>query len=48
MRQRTDYPIFSDQELESRHKAVYQLMEQEGVDAALIYAAGATPPTSIG
>jgi hypothetical protein len=36
MRQRTDYPTFSDQELESRHKAVYQLMEQEGVVAALI------------
>ena len=40
MRQRTDYPTFSDQEIERRHKAVDNLMEQEGVDAALIYGSG--------
>jgi len=40
MRQRSDYPIFSDAELERRHKAVYRLMEQEGVDAALFYGSG--------
>ena len=40
MRQRTDYPTFSDQEIERRHKAVDNLMEQEDVDAALIYGSG--------
>ncbi|MBI2366877.1 MAG: aminopeptidase P family protein [Deltaproteobacteria bacterium] len=40
MRQRTDYPIFSDQEIERRHKAVYNLMEQEGIDALLVYGSG--------
>jgi len=40
MRQRTDYPIFSDGELERRHKAFYSLMAQEGVDAVLIYGSG--------
>ena len=40
MRQRTDYPTFSDQEIERRHQAIYNLMEQEGVDAALIYGSG--------
>jgi len=40
MRQRTDYPTFSDQEIERRHKAVDNLMEQEGVNAALIYGSG--------
>jgi Xaa-Pro aminopeptidase len=40
MRQRTDYPTFSDDELNRRHKAFYGLMEQEGVDAALIYGSG--------
>ena len=40
MRQRSDYPTFSDTELQRRHKAFYALMEQEGVDAALIYGAG--------
>jgi Xaa-Pro aminopeptidase len=40
MRQRTDYPTFSDQEIERRHKAVDNLMEQEGLDAALIYGSG--------
>ena len=40
MRQRSDYPTFSDAELERRHQAFYKLMEQEGVDAALIYGSG--------
>jgi Xaa-Pro dipeptidase len=40
MRQRSDYPTFSDAEIERRHKAVYALMEQEGVDAALLYGSG--------
>jgi len=40
MRQRSDYPTFTDAELERRHKAVYNLMEQEGVDAALFYGSG--------
>jgi len=40
MRQRSDYPTFSDAELDRRHKAVYRLMEQEGVDAALFYGSG--------
>ena len=40
MRQRQDYPTFSDQELKRRHQAVYGLMEQEGVDALLLYGSG--------
>jgi Xaa-Pro aminopeptidase len=40
MRQRSDYPTFSDAELERRHQAFYGLMEHEGVDAALIYGSG--------
>ena len=40
MRQRSDYPTFSDAELQRRHKAFYGLMEQEGVNAALIYGSG--------
>ena len=40
MRQRSDYPTFSDAELQRRHKAVYGLMEQEGVDALLVYGSG--------
>ena len=40
MRQRSDYPTFSDAELERRHKAFYGLMEQEGVDAVLVYGSG--------
>jgi Xaa-Pro aminopeptidase len=40
MRQRQDYPTFSDQELERRHQAVYDLMEQQGVDAMLFYGSG--------
>ncbi len=40
MRQRSDYPTFSDQELNRRHQAFYALMEQTGVDAALVYGSG--------
>ena len=40
MRQRTDYPTFSDAELSRRHQSFYGLMEQEGVEAALIYGSG--------
>jgi Xaa-Pro aminopeptidase len=40
MRQRQDYPTFSDEELERRHRAVYALIEQEGVDAMLFYGSG--------
>jgi Xaa-Pro dipeptidase len=40
MRQRADYPTFSDAEMERRHKAVYGLMEEEGVDAMLFYGSG--------
>ena len=40
MRQRSDYPTFSDQEVASRHQSVYRLMEQENVDALLIYGSG--------
>ncbi|MDH3443140.1 MAG: M24 family metallopeptidase [Deltaproteobacteria bacterium] len=40
MRQRSDYPTFSDRELKNRHAAVYSLMEQEGVDAILVYGSG--------
>jgi Xaa-Pro aminopeptidase len=40
MRQRSDYPTFSDQELARRHKAVYSLMDQEGLDALLVYGTG--------
>ena len=40
MRERSDYPTFSDGELDRRHKAVYALMEQEGVDAVLFYGSG--------
>ena len=40
MRQRSDYPTFSDAEIQRRHKTVYGLMEQEGVDALLFYGSG--------
>lgn len=40
MRQRSDYPTFTDDELNRRHQAFYGLMEQEGVDAALVYGSG--------
>lgn len=40
MRQRSDYPTFSSQEIARRHNAVYKLIEQEGVDALLVYGSG--------
>ena len=40
MRQRSDYPTFSDEEIKRRHKTFYGLMEQEGVDALLFYGSG--------
>jgi Xaa-Pro dipeptidase len=40
MRQRSDYPTFSDQEIARRHKAIDALMDQEGVDAFLVYGTG--------
>ncbi len=40
MRQRSDYPTFSDEEIRRRHNAIYQLMAHEGVDALLFYGAG--------
>jgi Xaa-Pro aminopeptidase len=40
MRQRSDYPTFADAEIDRRHQSVYGLMEQEGVDAMLVYGSG--------
>ena len=40
MRQRSDYPTFSDNEIARRHQAVYGLIEQERLDAALFYGSG--------
>src|SRR5688572_31352088 len=40
MRQRSDYPTFSDQEIASRHQSVYRLMEQGNIDALLVYGSG--------
>jgi Xaa-Pro dipeptidase len=40
MRQRSDYPTFSDQEIATRHESVYRLMEQQNVDALLVYGSG--------
>ena len=40
MRQRSDYPTFSDQEMARRHRAIQTLMDQEGVDALLVYGTG--------
>ncbi|HEY7168390.1 MAG TPA: Xaa-Pro peptidase family protein [Candidatus Binatia bacterium] len=40
MRQRSDYPVFSDGELARRHEAIYELMNQGQVDALLIYGTG--------
>ncbi|HXV83884.1 MAG TPA: Xaa-Pro peptidase family protein [Candidatus Binatia bacterium] len=40
MRQRSDYPTFSDREMARRHAATQAFMEQEGVDALLVYGAG--------
>jgi Xaa-Pro dipeptidase len=40
MRRRSDYPTFSDQEMARRHKAIQSLMDQERVDALLVYGSG--------
>jgi len=40
MRQRSDYPTFSDAEIQRRHAAVYRLIADEGVDALLFYGTG--------
>lgn len=40
MRQRSDYPTFSANEIAGRHQAVYRLLEQEHLDAALFYGSG--------
>jgi Xaa-Pro dipeptidase len=40
MRQRSDYPTFSDPEMARRHKAVEHLMERDGTDALLVYGTG--------
>jgi Xaa-Pro dipeptidase len=40
MRQRSDYPTFSDNEMAARHKNVELLMDQEGVNAILVYGSG--------
>jgi Xaa-Pro aminopeptidase len=40
MRQRSDYPTFSDEEMARRHRAIQALMDQEGVDALLVYGSG--------
>lgn len=44
MRQRPDFPTFSDEEIAARHSAIQNLMEQEGVDALLIYGNGRFSP----
>jgi Xaa-Pro dipeptidase len=40
MRQRSDYPIFSAEEMSARHKKIEDLMDQEGVNTLLVYGAG--------
>jgi Xaa-Pro aminopeptidase len=40
MRQRSDYPTFSDHEIARRHAAVYKLMNEDGLDALLVYGSG--------
>ncbi|MPZ77294.1 MAG: M24 family metallopeptidase [Deltaproteobacteria bacterium] len=40
MRQRSDYPTFSDEEIARRHQTIYNLMDQEKVDALLVYGSG--------
>jgi Xaa-Pro dipeptidase len=44
MRQRSDFPTFSDHELTTRHKRIEALMDQEGVNALLIYGTGRYAP----
>jgi len=40
MRERADYPTFSDQEIARRHEATYTLMDREQVSALLVYGNG--------
>jgi Xaa-Pro dipeptidase len=40
MRQRSDYPTFSDQEMARRHNAIQSLMNQEEVEGLLVYGSG--------
>ena len=40
MRQRSDYPTFSDQEMARRHNAIQSLMDQEEVEGLLVYGSG--------
>jgi Xaa-Pro aminopeptidase len=40
MRQRSDYPTFSDEEMAKRHRSIQALMDREGVDALLVYGTG--------
>jgi Xaa-Pro aminopeptidase len=40
MRQRSDFPTFSAAEMTTRHKKTELLMDQEGVDALLVYGTG--------
>jgi hypothetical protein len=48
MRQRSDYPTFSDAEIQRRHDAVYRLMAGEGVDALLFYGSGRYASDNVG
>jgi Xaa-Pro dipeptidase len=40
MRQRSDYPNFSNEEMANRHRTIYDLLNQGQVDALLIYGSG--------
>lgn len=40
MRQRSDFPTFSDEEMAARHQRVEALMEEAGVEALLVYGTG--------
>jgi Xaa-Pro aminopeptidase len=40
MRQRADFPTFSDQEMKERHKRIEALMDEPGVEALLVYGTG--------
>src|SRR5262249_15271999 len=40
MRQHSDYPNFSDAEIQRRHRAIDDLMAQESVDGVLFYGSG--------
>lgn len=40
MRQRSDFPTFSDQEMKARHERVQALMDEAGAEALLVYGTG--------